>query len=93
MIDSGVFHTFSDEERGVYVDSLRSVVEPGGVVHLLCFSELTPGDYGPRRVTQAEIRDAFISGWDVEAIEGERFDTLPDFPVRPYAWLARIVRS
>jgi SAM-dependent methyltransferase len=93
VIDSGVFHTFSDPERGIYVENLGSVVEPGGVVHLLCFSELTPGDYGPRRVTQVELRDAFASGWDVEAIEGERFDTLPDFPVRPYAWLARIRRG
>ena len=93
VIDSGVFHTFSDAERGIYVESLATVVEPGGVVHLLCFSELTPGDYGPRRVTQAEIRDAFANGWEVEAIEGERFDTLTDFPVRPYAWLARIRRS
>jgi cyclopropane fatty-acyl-phospholipid synthase-like methyltransferase len=93
VVDSGVFHTFSDTERVTYVESLTSVVEPGGVVHLLCFSELTPGDYGPRRVTQAEIRDAFATGWAVGRIEAERFDTLPGFPVRPYAWLARIVRS
>jgi SAM-dependent methyltransferase len=93
VLDSGVFHTFSDSERPTYVDSLAAVVEPGGVVHLLCFSELTPGDYGPRRVTQAELRDAFSMGWDVDGIEAERFEVLPDFPGRPYAWLARIVRS
>jgi len=93
VIDSGVFHTFSDSERPAYVESLAAVVEPGGVVHLLCFSELTPGDYGPRRVTQAEIRDAFAKGWDVQHIEAERFDVLPDFPVQPYAWLARIRRT
>ena len=92
-IDSGVFHTFGDAERGTYVESLGTILEPGGVVHLLCFSELTPGDYGPRRVTQAEIRDAFAKGWDVQRIEAERFDVLPDFPVRPHAWLARIRRA
>jgi len=93
VIDSGVFHTFSDAERGKYVESLGRVLEPGGVLYLLCFSEFTPGDYGPRRVTQDEIRDAFAMGWDVQRIEAERFEVLPDFPVRPYAWLARIVRS
>ena len=93
VIDSGVFHTFSDSERGTYVGSLGTVLEPGGVVHLLCFSELTPGDYGPRRVTQAEIRDAFATGWNVERIEAERFDVLHDFPVQPCAWLARIARG
>ena len=75
------------------MESLGAVVESGGFVHVLCFSELTPGDYGPRRVTQAELRESFASGWEVDRIEAERFDVLPDFPVRPYAWLARIVRS
>ena len=93
VIDSGVFHTFSDADRPTYVENLATVVQPGGVVHLLCFSELTPGDYGPRRVTQAELREAFASGWVVERIEAERFDVLPDFPVRPYAWLARVLRE
>lgn len=93
VIDSGVFHTFSDAERPIYVESLGAVVEPGGVVHLLCFSERTPGDYGPRRVTQAELRESFASGWEVDRIEAERFDVLQGFPVQPEAWLARIVRS
>jgi len=93
VIDSGVFHTFSDAERPVYVGSLADVVASGGVLHLLCFSELTPGDYGPRRVTQAEIHEAFTAGWVVERIEAERFEVLPDFPVDPHAWLARIVRA
>jgi len=93
VIDSGVFHTFSDAERPIYVESLGAAVVPGGVVHVLCFSELTPGDYGPRRVTQAELRESFAGGWEVDRIEAERFDVLPDFPVRPYAWLARIVRT
>ena|SRR5437762_11077469 len=93
VIDSGVFHTFSDSERPKYAASLSAVTLPGGVLHLLCFSELTPGDYGPRRVTQAEIRAAFAGGWVVERIDPERFDVQPDFPVRPDAWLARIVRG
>jgi len=94
VLDSGVFHTFDDDQRGEYVASLAAVVPPGGVIHLLCFSELTPGDAGPRRVTQAELREAFSAGWRVEQIEHERFDVLPDFATeRPHAWLARIVRA
>ena len=93
VIDSGVFHTFDDRDRLIYVGSLAGVVAPGGVLHLLCFSELTPGDVGPRRVTQAELREAFADGWDVERIEAERFEVSRDFPVHPHAWLARIVRA
>jgi SAM-dependent methyltransferase len=92
VIDSGVFHTFDDPERARYVMSLAGVVRPGGVLHLLCFSELTPGDVGPRRVTQAELRAAFAEGWEVEDITADRFEVLEDFPTRPHAWLAKIVR-
>jgi cyclopropane fatty-acyl-phospholipid synthase-like methyltransferase len=94
VIDSGVFHTFSDDDRGQYVASLADVVEPTGVLHLLCFSELTPGTVGPRRVTQAEIRDAFADGWTIERITADRFEVRDDFPgAEPQAWLAKIVRS
>jgi SAM-dependent methyltransferase len=93
VLDSGVFHTFDDADRPRYVASLASVVEPGGVIHLLCFSEHTPGDWGPRRVTRAELREAFDDGWTVERISAERFDVREGFADQPHAWLARIVRT
>jgi cyclopropane fatty-acyl-phospholipid synthase-like methyltransferase len=93
VIDSGTFHTF-DPVEGVaaYVAALASVVERGGVVHLLCFSDRQPGTAGPRRVTQAELRDAFADGWSVESIEPATFVVNP--PIGDaQAWLARIVRT
>jgi SAM-dependent methyltransferase len=94
VVDSGVFHTFDDDLRAAYVSSLAAVVRPGGVIHLLCFSELTPSTMGPRRVTQAELRQSFGTGWQVEEIRHERFDVTTAFAAdRPHAWLARIVRS
>ncbi len=94
VIDSGVFHIFDDADRVRYVMSLGAVVDPGGVVHLLCFSEHTPGATGPRRVTQAELRAAFADGWDVERIEAARLEVREDYAPEPaHAWLARIVRT
>jgi SAM-dependent methyltransferase len=94
VIDSGVFHTFDDPDRPRYVASLASVLEPGGVIHLLCFSEHTPGNWGPRRVTQAELREAFADGWEIERIEAARFEVREDFDeTQPHGWLARIVRQ
>ena len=93
VVDSGVFHTFDDADRPRYVASLASAIEPGGVIHLLCFSEETPGDWGPRRVTQAELREAFEDDWTVERITRERFDVREGFADGPHAWLARIVRT
>src|SRR5258708_17245555 len=48
ITDSGVFHVFDDEERPGYVNSLRSVLPPRGMYHLMCFIDLPPADCGPR---------------------------------------------
>lgn len=93
VIDCGTFHTFGDTARQRYVSGLGAVVKPGGVVHLLCFSDREPGSDGPRRVSAPEIRAAFGGGWRVERIEAARFAVRPDFRAQPpQAWLARIVR-
>ena len=99
VIDCGLFHTFADEERPLYVSGLATVVRPGGSVHILCFSDQEPPGQGPRRVTQQEIRDAFRDGWQVTEIQEARFQTT-DHPVArtfslggPKAWLATITRS
>src|SRR5437762_14092061 len=38
VIDSGLFHVFSDEDRKRYVEGLATVLKPGGRLFLLCFS-------------------------------------------------------
>lgn len=65
VIDSGLFHVFSDEDRQHYVQGLWSVLKPGGRLFLLCFSDAEPGDQGPRRVSRKEIEEAFTDGWAV----------------------------
>ena len=50
VIDSGLFHVFSDADRRRYVEGLASVLRPGGGLFLLCFSDDEPGTQGPRRV-------------------------------------------
>ena len=91
VLDSGCFHTLEDEEREAYVENLRSVVPPGGHVFILCFSDLQPGQFGPRRVTQEEIRAAFADGWRVDSIEPALMETnLEDRDMQ--AWLASITR-
>ena len=78
VIDSGLFHVFSDDDRRRYVEGLASVLKPGGRLFLLCFSDEEPGEQGPRRVSRKEIEDAFAEGWVVESIEPSRFEVRPD---------------
>jgi SAM-dependent methyltransferase len=95
IIDSGLFHVFDDESRARYVASLASVLRPGGRLYLMCFSDRQPGSFGPRRVTQDELRAAFSDGWAVLAIEADTFAVNRDaFGVATVqAWLATIGRS
>jgi SAM-dependent methyltransferase len=90
VIDSGLFHVFSDDERPRFRESLGRVVRSGGTYFLMCFSDQQPGDWGPRRVTQAEIRAVFGGGWRVNSIEPSAFDTTFG---DAQAWLATISRS
>ncbi|HLN79485.1 MAG TPA: class I SAM-dependent methyltransferase, partial [Candidatus Bathyarchaeia archaeon] len=92
VIDCGLFHVFSDEERPLYVEGLSMVLVPGGTFRMLCFSEMEPGDWGPRRVTQREIREAFDRGWRVDSIREARFETNLG-PEGCRAWLSSITRE
>ncbi|MCW3044832.1 MAG: Methyltransferase type 11 [Actinobacteria bacterium] len=91
VIDSGLFHVFDDEERARYVDSLRAATAPGGRVYLLCFSDRFPPGFGPRRVSEEEIRDSFSDGWTVEAVDAVGMEV--NFSPEPIpAWLATMQR-
>jgi SAM-dependent methyltransferase len=78
VIDSGLFHVFSDDDRRRYVEGLATVLKPGGRLFFLCFSDEEPGTQGPRRVSAKEIRNAFAEGWAVESIEPSRYEVRPD---------------
>ena len=92
VIDSGLFHVLNDEERPRFVTNLASVLNPRGTYFMLCFSELEPGSYGPRRVTQQEIRIAFNRSWHVNYIRPAQMESrrLAD-GIR--AWLSSISKA
>jgi SAM-dependent methyltransferase len=75
VIDSGLFHALTDRGRDLYVAGLHSVAVPGGLCHLLCFSDAQPGEEGPRRVSEAELRAAFSAGWRWLELRRTRFVT------------------
>ncbi len=80
VTDCGLFHSFDDAGRSAYVAALAKLLEPGARVFILCFSPAEPGEHGPRRVSDEELRAAFSSGWVVEAIEPARFEVMPGIP-------------
>ena len=92
VLDCGLFHSFDADERQRYVASLASVTEPGGTLHVLCFSDQAP-DTGPHPVGHDALRAAFDqgTGWSVTAIAPERVQTRFHDNGAP-AWLATMER-
>jgi SAM-dependent methyltransferase len=91
VLDSGLFHVLTDDDRRSYVDALAAIVVPQGRVYLLCFSEHVPGHSGPRRITRDEIRSSFAEGWRVEDIRPATIAATVNADGVP-AWRATIVR-
>jgi cyclopropane fatty-acyl-phospholipid synthase-like methyltransferase len=91
VLDSGLFHVFDDDHRPRFVENLGAVTAPGARYHMLCFSDRQSGDWGPRRVSQQEIRSSFARGWRVDSIEAATFDVTLD-PAGVRAWRAAITR-
>jgi SAM-dependent methyltransferase len=92
VLDSGLFHVFDDDRRARYVEALASVLPPGGRYLMCCFSDRQPGDWGPRRISQDEIRASFAGQWRIESIEAVEFETTLT-PPTAQAWLSTIVRT
>lgn len=93
IVDSGLFHVFDDAARTQYVTAVHAALRPGGHLYLMCFSDPQPGDWGPHRVTEGELRAAFASGWRMDSLVPDRFEINPglDTPTAE-AWLADVIR-
>jgi cyclopropane fatty-acyl-phospholipid synthase-like methyltransferase len=90
--DTGLFHTLSDEDRPLFAKSLAAVLSPQGTYFMLCFSDREPGGYGPRRITEREIRETFSDGWLIKYIRPATFESNTRAE-GPHAWLSSITRK
>jgi cyclopropane fatty-acyl-phospholipid synthase-like methyltransferase len=100
IINSGLFHGFTDEERTRYVAELAAVLKPCGKLFLQCFNDKEPGTDGPRRVSRKELNEAFSKGWHIDSLEECHFEVTPNLPPGmhfspggPFAWFAKIRRE
>jgi cyclopropane fatty-acyl-phospholipid synthase-like methyltransferase len=90
--DSGLFHTLADEDRPLFVKNLAAILSPTGTYFMLCFSEREPGGYGPRRISEQEIRETFSDGWSIRYIRPAIFESNTRAQ-GPLAWLSSITRT
>jgi SAM-dependent methyltransferase len=91
VLDCGLFHIFTDDDRVSFVRSVQSAIRPGGRYFMLCFSDQQPGDWGPRRVTRQEIEVSFADGWRVDSVKPATIDITTD-PDGIRAWLVALTK-
>jgi len=93
VLDCGLFHIFTGDDRTAYVDGLRTVLSPGGRYFMLCFSDRQPSERWSwvHRVTQDEIRAVFADGWRIDSIAPATIDITTD-PDGIRAWQSAFTR-
>jgi len=76
VTDSGLFHTFPDNERPIYAREIARVLVTSGRYFMLCFSEKEPTDWGgPRRIRKEEIETTFSPLFKINYIRDALFAT------------------
>jgi SAM-dependent methyltransferase len=92
VIDSALFHVFTDDDLPRYEAGLRQVLPAGGRYLMLCLSDRQPPGFGPRRVRQDEIRAVFGDGWRIDEIRPATMEVTVD-PAGARAWRTVITRA
>ena len=75
-VDSGLFHTFNDDERISFAWEIARVLAIGGKYFMLCFSDKEPTSWGgPRRITKQEIEATFSPLFNINYVRDAYFAT------------------
>ena len=102
VIDSGLFHVYAGKDQKQaqksYVQGLAHVLQPGGRLFLLSFTEEAPEG----GVSQQELTDIFADGWEIESVQQVTGEINPAFLAEhpeafsaagPKMWFAVIRRA
>ncbi|MBD0322370.1 MAG: class I SAM-dependent methyltransferase [Aldersonia sp.] len=91
VLDCGLFHIFDPADRPTYVAALGAATSAGSRYFMLGFSDRQPGDWGPHRLTRADIEAAFTDHWRIDAIDPAVIDVTDD-PAGIASWLTSATR-
>lgn len=74
MLDSGLYHCLSDQQRALYAAALHRVTLPGAQLHLFCFSDTDgAGIRMSNQVPQGDLRHHRGRHWEIRGIEPTRY--------------------
>ena len=94
IYDRGCYHVVRDQNLVAYLETVRRYSRPGTQFLLLTGNSNEPArDYGPPRVTEEEIRNDFLSLFDLEWLRESRFEINRPGAVSPLAWSVLLRRK
>lgn len=77
VIDSGLYHIYEVANRRAYIRGLAHVLQSGGRLYLLSFTDDEPSAQGG--VSKDDLSADFADGWKIESIEAVRGEINPAF--------------
>jgi cyclopropane fatty-acyl-phospholipid synthase-like methyltransferase len=97
ILDSSIFHIFSNEDRQRYIKNVEYLIKPGGLYIQLCFSEKETREDGSRRVNKSHLYKLFSprNGLTIESIEDSIYQLISGilFDTDDRAYLSLIRRN
>lgn len=73
VYDRGLYHSLPPERRRAFPEKVAGWLKPRGLLFLKAFSLQEPGDWGPHRIPEEEVRTAFQGFFDVVRVEHVTF--------------------
>jgi SAM-dependent methyltransferase len=72
VVDSGLYHSFTDQQRAAYLTAVHCACQPAARLHIVAISDAIPLNFfGPYGLSETNLRDrlALASGWVVRSFE------------------------
>jgi cyclopropane fatty-acyl-phospholipid synthase-like methyltransferase len=69
IVDCCFFHVLDDNSRKEYEQVLQEIIEPTGMIYMLCFAVRLAHPEAPRAISKQDIEQTFGDGWTIVSIE------------------------
>src|SRR5882757_1343502 len=92
VLDSLVMHSFGAATRAAYLDSVQSVLRPGGRLFVLCYSDRAGEPPVPHAMSGNDVESCFTRGWTLDSLQPATCSS-NRHPGGIPAWLAAATRN
>jgi cyclopropane fatty-acyl-phospholipid synthase-like methyltransferase len=92
VLDSLVMHSFGAATRAAYLDSVQSVLRPGGRLFVLCYSDRVGEPPVPHAMSGNDVESCFTRGWTLDSLQPATCSS-NRHPGGIPAWLAAATRN